>query len=300
MSIIITLPSGSDSKLNWGEQQRSAHEAARSGKQLIWELDFCWRELLFSPSDPSLFLSLTIALDEFVNAIYSAFHAQTSAVLLYRGSCDLTACFPRTYWEEPFAQWLTDLMRQATSEVLPLPQTHYYRLYAMQAFSELLQRLLSSLSDQLRVCALFEQGELSDAVTAQLLSKERFEHIEVVRSEEALMRPENPSGVGVCLPTDAFCDSSVLQELDSLLGRWRKEEKTFRILSEAKLTDEWAELETLWVIPRALTPQGKRKLQGFLAAGGRVVENLIGAEGFEPPTHCSQSSCASQTALCSD
>lgn len=26
----------------------------------------------------------------------------------------------------------------------------------------------------------------------------------------------------------------------------------------------------------------------------------IGAEGFEPPTHCSQSSCASQTALCSD
>ena len=26
--------------------------------------------------------------------------------------------------------------------------------------------------------------------------------------------------------------------------------------------------------------------------------NLVGAEGFEPPTPCSQSRCASQTALC--
>ena len=32
----------------------------------------------------------------------------------------------------------------------------------------------------------------------------------------------------------------------------------------------------------------------------RRLFNMVGAEGFEPPTPCSQSRCASQTALCPD
>jgi hypothetical protein len=50
------------------------------------------------------------------------------------------------------------------------------------------------------------------------------------------------------------------------------------------------------VIEEAVSVQGQRHLKGFIAAGGEK----FGAEGFEPPTHCSQSSCASQTALCSE
>jgi tRNA (guanine-N7-)-methyltransferase len=42
------------------------------------------------------------------------------------------------------------------------------------------------------------------------------------------------------------------------------------------------------------------KSKGLAIRYHRFRKKAIGAEGFEPPTHCSQSSCASQTALCSD
>ena len=38
----------------------------------------------------------------------------------------------------------------------------------------------------------------------------------------------------------------------------------------------------------------------FLQSSSRVLTFDFGAEGFEPPTYCSQSSRASQAALCSD
>jgi hypothetical protein len=69
-----------------------------------------------------------------------------------------------------------------------------------------------------------------------------------------------------------------------------------RMIPEQRLNEMWGGLDLLYVIEEAVSLQGKRHVKGFEAAGGEI----FGAEGFEPPTHCSQSSCASQTALCSE
>ena len=83
------------------------------------------------------------------------------------------------------------------------------------------------------------------------------------------------------------------------------------MIEELFLTESWEGVDRLYVLSEATTSQGKRKLLGFCAAGGTVIvegESLglpnevlvknFGAEGFEPPAYWSQTSRASQTALC--
>ena len=110
------------------------------------------------------------------------------------------------------------------------------------------------------------------------------------------------ANIAVCLPVDERCDVAFLSELDECLNALIQRGEAFRAVSEEFLTEEWGGVDRLIVFPHRMGATGKRKLLGFEATGGEIVcyEKLIGAEGFEPPTHCSQSSCASQTALCSD
>ena len=68
------------------------------------------------------------------------------------------------------------------------------------------------------------------------------------------------------------------------------------MIPETRLNEMWDGLDEIYVIDEAVSIQGERHLKGFIAAGGEK----FGAEGFEPPTLCSQSRCASQTALCSE
>lgn len=154
---------------------------------------------------------------------------------------------------------------------------------AANILGDFLHRLASFLPDEAEPYCLFGGSSFSRAKSAQLMSKERFLHLHL--SLEDLRSPS-----GILLPSDEYCTSEVLEKLEKLL------EMSARIIPEKRLNEMWDGLDQLYVIEEALSLQGKRHVKGFIAAGGEV----FGAEGFEPPTHCSQSSCASQTALCSE
>lgn len=155
---------------------------------------------------------------------------------------------------------------------------------AADAFADYLHRLASFLPDEIKPYCLLDKPQ--SAKEAQLASKARFWHLHLSLEEEC-------APIGILLPTDEQCTSEVLAKFDQMLKLYPG-----RIIPETHLTELWNGLDTLVVIEEALSVQGKRKVQGFIAAGGCVEK--FGAEGFEPPTHCSQSSCASQTALCSE
>lgn len=154
---------------------------------------------------------------------------------------------------------------------------------AANIFGDFLHRLASFLPDEADPFCFFEDTSFSKAKSAQLMSKERFWHLH-------LSLNENQSSKGILLPSDEYCTPEVLEKLEKLLTA------PFRIIPEKRLNEMWDGLDQLYAIEEAVSPVGKRHLKGFIAAGGEV----FGAEGFEPPTHCSQSSCASQTALCSE
>ncbi len=156
---------------------------------------------------------------------------------------------------------------------------------AAHLFGDLLHRLASFLPDEAIPYCLFEDSSFGEARSAQLMSKERFIHLHLSLEEQKLPQ-------GILLPSDEACTPEVLEKLQSLMQRVGPH----RMIPETRLNEMWDGLDQLFVIEEAVSVQGQRHINGFIAAGGEK----FGAEGFEPPTLCSQSRCASQTALCSE
>ena len=156
---------------------------------------------------------------------------------------------------------------------------------AATVFGELLHRLASFLPDDAMPYCFFDHSSFGKARTAQLLSKARFCHLH-------LSLEEHTSSNGILLPSDEACTPEILAQLEQLMEKVGPH----RMIPETRLNEMWDGLDTIYVIEETVSTQGERHLKGFLAAGGEK----FGAEGFEPPTLCSQSRCASQTALCSE
>jgi hypothetical protein len=288
--MMIQLPARLQDDLNWDLQMNQAERAVQENGQILWEFDFAFSSLHHAPA----FQSYAIALDQFVKQVWPVYESSTLGISLHRGP--LVPCD-----EELFVEWLSDLYGQKRPlNLIGKMRQHLYRVFCMNTLAEYLHRLGSYLPE---TAPLYCFPELSSAVslaeTAHLLSKERFGHIQTSLTSSDV-------SLGVCLPLDEEVHLAIMNELDEVLDVLEERGIPYRVIPESLLTEEWAGLDQILVIPSAVTHQGKRKLQGFLAAGGEVVsieegwEKTIGAEGFEPPTHCSQSSCASQTALCSD
>jgi hypothetical protein len=318
---LIRLPARLKDDLNWSQESKRAEQVVAAGKRLFWELDLGLDSFLFMPEDSSSFYAFSLAVEEFSKQLWPLFQEHTFGVALYRGSLPSLQNFPSMHWENLFLEWTAE---HKGDEVL----------YRAQMLAEYLHRLLSFLPETVLPFALIDVGQgVSLAKAAQVFSSARFEHVHLAIKGAEIphsgicwrgghpakgwlgptcppLRSSSVPFLGVLLPSDSCLNSSLSEILQDLLHHLTEKEESFRVISEEKLTEQWNGLDELIVISKAVSIQGRRKLLGFIAAGGKVLtvgqslnlpeEKLIGAEGFEPPTHCSQSSCASQTALCSD
>ena len=162
-------------------------------------------------------------------------------------------------------------------------------------------------------------------------SKERFAHFQLTLkgspyilgdalwNEDEVIVPTTAEDValGIALPLDERLSNVLIKKLSDVFKILHARQIPYRVIPEAELHLEWHGIETLIFFSEKISALCKRGLMGFCAGGGSLVyadrelgfENeicfemwneRIGAEGFEPPTYCSQSSRASQTALCSD
>ncbi len=235
----------------------------------VWFLDFGFNEQPFSPYDSAFYASCLLAAEE----LSKRYKERAPTLFLYRGPLKLNMRHSEEL-EERFA------------EFTPAD----YALFCMQIFSDFLHRISAVFPDEWQLVVEFDvSDEENQAKIAQLLCKRRFEHmrVDIIGAKKALF---DPSPQAIVLPLDHHID---LDQINRLMTHGE-----FKIIPEEKLNEEWDGVDCLYVLRGSLSAWGERMLRGFEAAGGSIKE--IGAEGFEPPTHCSQSSCASQTALCSD
>jgi hypothetical protein len=245
----VRLPARLSDDLTWivGEagELECAHKMVAEGKFLFWEIDLGLEDLQLMPEDSSSFYSFSLALEEFTKRVWPNFQEHTFGVSLYRGGADFSSLFPSSHWE-----------REGSDE----------QLHTTQLFSEYLHRLVSFLPDAALIFALIDlPAELSFARQCQLFSKERFESIHLgFQSGHAL------ATVGICLPGDDHITRSVLEQFDAAAAGLIAEGTPFRVVAEEKLTEEWDGLDRLIVFPSAVSARGKRKLLGFIAAGGVV------------------------------
>lgn len=249
------------------------------GTPSVFEFDLGLHEPYFPLEDELYFNALAAALTHFTKEVWPRF--PEAKAILYRGKADFS----------PFFKWTEsqEANYQVWKEDRPLSdEAHLKRLFCAEAFVTYFQMLAHRLPDELPLSLILDSVNTGTrAEMLHLLSPERFEHFHV---ESGLHFESN---IGVCFPPDSECSREVLIQLEHLMNRL----PSFKPVYEPLLTEQWDGLDEIYVLPHALTARGKRKLMGFEAAGGKVN---FGAEGFEPPTYWSQTSRASQTALCPD
>lgn len=250
----------------------------------FFEFDLGLDDPLFSLEDELYFQSLVRALKLFREEIFSKHPA--SRIILYRGSFDFTPSFT---WTEKQEKNLSDYKQKRPF----LEESHLKRLFCLESYLYYFQMLSAYLPDEIKPEIIFTdplktvfQGEISFAKVLHLLSLERFEHFKI----ESPYQIE--SNEAVCFPMDESCSENILK----VFNRFFEKKGISRAVYELFLTEGWAGLDRIYVLENSLKEMGERALLGFEAAGGEVIK--FGAEGFEPPTYWSQTSRASQTALC--
>lgn|GEM_PF-1180757 len=295
MSIEIRLSALPTDDLSWAIERRIALEAIEEGKTILWTIDLGLDPVVESLTDEAAFQQRAIALTTFVKKMSPISTGKCLGVVL--ASSDLyRKVHVRDEWEVDF------------EEVEEPFRSH---LKAMTLFSDYLHRLASYLPEDVPVIVRIDARKASNlADVAILLSKERFRYFQI----EVIGWVLQSGAIGCVIPEDAYCHIKTRRGLEDIFTWLGEKNESFRLVPENLLNEEWDGLNTLIVLSSATSAFGRRKIRGFAATGGQIVafggaigiegetviEKRIGAEGFEPPTYCSQSSRASQAALCSD
>lgn len=220
----------------------------------VFELDLGLSDPYFPLEDELYFQSLSVGLTHFTQKVWPRF--PNARGILYRGSADFS----------PFFRWSEkqETNFQSWKEERPLQkEAHLKRLFCAEAFVTYFQMLAHRLPDEFPLTLVLDARNTGTlAQTLHLLSPERFEHFHV---ESGLCFA---SSIGVCFPSDERCSEAVLEKIDRLLQAL----PSFKPVYEPLLTEQWDGLDELYVFPEAMSPQGERKLRGFKAAGGVVIE----------------------------
>ena len=188
-AVLITLSARADADLIWEKERAYAEKVSEEGKLIIWELDFGLSMQKIDASDSSLFYSYGIAVDEFVNTLWRELKDFSIGVIIYRGDAHFSHKFA---WNEEHKEYFLEKISSHDSKEQiqslinssgdcwadALEGNRFFELFAADVFAEYYQRLVSYLPDTVMAFSLLDVSEqTSSAFLAQLLSKERFQHI---------------------------------------------------------------------------------------------------------------------------
>ncbi len=264
-SIIIRLDGGMRSALDWSKGREAAQNYVKEGLKLLWEIDLGLAGQLHYPIGNAMqHQALGLALDHFRDTLWSEFCQSSLGLVLYRGSADYAPYFP---WDEQqranFEQW-----RQGRCD----EEGRQKQLFCCNVAVDYLQLLAMRLPDALPLFVILDCSGVTDLLSlSQLLSRERYAPFNLTLENcpfAETNEPANAPKVAVVLPSE----QSNFPELRLVMEKLQRSQVPFRIIPEPFLTTEWDGLDSLYYSERALTPQGRRMLQGFVAAGGTIFQ----------------------------
>lgn len=299
-AVTIYLEGGVRSPLNWKNQREQALKAVENGFSIMWDFDLGLIDHLPLPlANEGQFLSLTLAFEHFRDTLWSEFKSETVGVSLFRGSADFTRWFP---WDKQQEENLQVWLLEAGLKAMDLKELsgseagrQVLRLYCRDVVIEYLAMLAARLPDRLLPYLFLdiEGVNLSVLDEMQLLNPERFEYFNLaikgnkipiqaigwrkptsqgysgVKGES--LPSESLVTVGVCIPPMYRHHPRYFEGLEDGVKLLQENKISFKLIAESHLTLEWDGLDYLLYCPAGLTDQGKRRLQGFCAAGGTAI-----------------------------
>ncbi|MGE3535551.1 MAG: hypothetical protein AB7H48_12045 [Parachlamydiales bacterium] len=280
---VVFLQARPQDDLNWSSSLEMAREIVCSGKWVLWEIDFGFGSGSIDLNDQTAFYSYTVAIEEFVKKVWKEFSAATFGLVIYRGDAD-------------FSKRILNVADRFAEEGVGDGSSCRLDLYAAEMFAQYLHRLVSFLPDGLAPLALIDaRGSNCLAQAALMFSRRRFEHVHLavwgsplpvpglcwqtggsfsgwIGPNSPIAAPASVPNRALCLPQDDFCTLEFFGELDELLENLLQSGDPFRLVCEERLTEEWDGLDQLILFPGQTSPQGKRMVQGFIAAGGSIID----------------------------
>jgi hypothetical protein len=306
-ALTITLDGRTQADLDWKNARKEAQCAVEKGYALMWDMQLGLFDRLAHPlTNQTQFLSLTLSLEHFRDSLWKEFKSQTIGISLLRGSVDFSRGFS---WDsdqkQSMKEWLQEISDLST-QFVDFNQLELYeegqqliRLFCRDVAVEYLALLASRLPDSLRTYLYLDASPLAGSILneIQLLNPERFDRLHLALKNHHLpfdvLGWEAPTfqgysghapvelplppqiSIGVCIPPLNFYHSHHYQGLEEGLLALIKRSIPFKIIAESQLTSSWDGLDYILYAPSGLSGQGKRKLQGFCAAGGTVVSTGV-------------------------
>ncbi len=244
----ITLDAGERSLLNWKGAIERARMAIAQGLLILWELEFDLES--GSLEEDARFLALQLNVQHFNDTIWSEFQDHTFGVALFRGKIsseivdylkslgallsDAITCF--LYVDSSSAQTVGHWIQELEPENLG-----HFQLILKGAYAEKYPFALKALG----------WGHSASPVG--------YSSQEILKTA-----PQAHIKYGICLPNTPNWDQ--FNQLVHFL-----EGTTFRVIPENLLTHEWDGIDMLIVFSEQISAMARRKIQGFLAAGGEVI-----------------------------
>lgn len=301
-TVTLYLDGRVQADLNWKNVREEARAAIDQGFSLMWDIELALFNQLKQPlTNQGQFLSLALSLEHFRDSLWKEFKDRTVGISFYRGTADFSLGFPwDMHQEQNFKSWLKESC--ALEEREPEEEEQLIRLFCRDVAVEYLLLLASRLPDTLSAYLFLDAAHLNGTMAQemQLLNPERYDRFHLALKEARLpfdalgwgsptslgYSGENFSQVldsvdvkvGVCVPSMSFNRAFHYQGFEEALSALQGRSVPYKLIGENVLTSQWDGLDYLLYSPTGLSNEGKRKLQGFCAAGGTAVStgNLIG------------------------
>ena len=307
----IPVDLSSDVTLDFSLAEIAAKKIIDKGGFVLWDFHIDFPSKLSQMRFEGLFNLHFHSLKIFSATLYEKFKENTFGCCLYQGTAEVDRIFSWSAGDMvEFQEWLEDLyqvpeMLFETKEnalgdiktffdidshmldVTPFSR-HLRNVYTMNLFMSYLHRLVAALPEDLLACVCLDTSCLThEGFLAQLLSKERFSHVHMLLDNKRVpiegvlnFSYNHDVKVGVCFPNDPQCFLSSLNVFKKISANLFNANIPYKIIPEFLMTSSWDGLDYMIFSKKCLSPQGKRMLQGFVAAGGAgvYIDEPIGLE----------------------
>jgi hypothetical protein len=285
-TINIYIDARPESDLSWDSLEVEIQTALKLNAKLSFEIDLGLKADRPQFKDAKTYQTRALAIASFEERVYQPYKENIASIIMYRGSADFKiAIFQDAILEDDFNAWKSDFFPE--KEV----SEHMLKLFSMEIFMRYLHRVAAPLLDEIPVIALIDLSEVKErACQAELLSKTFFPYI-IPGIRGSLVNFSgfgwDQSGVngsigrvffeptkdleiniGVVLPETGL---SSHEDLNVVLGLFEDLKLSYKIIPESLLTDMWFGIDHLVVFSSAISSEGIRMLQGFIAACGEIV-----------------------------
>lgn len=249
---MISLDGTLKADISWKKEIELSKEAVRAGKPLFYKIDLgLFSKLPLPLEDHTQFQSLNLSLHHFRDGLWPEFKEHIKGLCLYEGDADFSKNFS---WSET--------QRQNYSVWAERHEIEDKKLFCRDVGSEYLQLLISKMPDALPLHLNLTISSEDPFEVARLTAADCFERFQF---------PKNLAKWAICLPPRERLAPKFNTGLPEAFQELKEKNIPFRVIPESHLITDWDGLDLLIYSPDGLTSQGKRKIQGFLAAGGTAI-----------------------------